>query len=134
LSRFFDTNVLVYAFLDVEKRERALQTLSQGGVISAQALSEFTHVAHRKRQRPWPEIEAAIDVIRNWFRDIVPLTSVTHASAVALARDHGFAFYDALIVASALEAGCDTMVSEDRQHRRDVAGLTIVNPFANPAR
>ncbi len=134
MRRFFDTNVLVYAFLDSEKRERALEVLAQGGVISAQVLNEFTHVAHRKRRRPWPEIEAALGTLREWFGDIVPLTSVTHAAAVALARDHGFAFYDALIVAAALEGGCDTLFSEDMQHGRDVGGLTIVNPFANPSR
>ena len=129
MSLFFDSNVLVYAFMDVEKRERALEVLAQGGVISAQVLNEFTHVAQKKRRRTWPEIEAALLVIRDWFQDIVPITSATHASAVALARDHSFAFYDALIVAAALEAGCDTLYSEDMQHGRVLAGLTIVDPF-----
>jgi predicted nucleic acid-binding protein len=92
LSLFFDTNVLVYAFLDVEKRGRALEALKQGGVISAQVLNEFTHVAHRKRRRSWPEIEAALAVIRDRFHDIVPITSATHAAAVAMARDHSLAF------------------------------------------
>ena len=131
MSCFFDTNVLVYAFLDMEKRERALEVLAQGGVISAQVLNEFTNVAHKKRRRPWTEIDAALQVICDWFGDIVPLTSATHAAAVSLARDHGFAFYDALIVAAALERGCDTLFSEDMQHGRSVAGLTIVNPFAS---
>lgn len=134
MSLFFDTNVLIYAFLDVEKRVRALEVVAQGGVISAQVLNEFTHVAHRKRRRSWPEIETALGVIRDWFHDIAPMTFATHASAVALARDHGFAFYDALIVAAALEAGCDTLYSEDMQHGRDVAGLTIINPFLESPR
>jgi predicted nucleic acid-binding protein len=90
--------------------------------------------ARRRSTRTWPEIEAAIDVVHKWFRDVVPLTSATHGGAVALARDHGFAFCDELIVAAALEAECDTLYSEDMQHGRDVAGLTIVNPFAKPAR
>jgi predicted nucleic acid-binding protein len=107
LSLFFDMNGLVYAFLDVEKR--TLEVLALGGVISAQVLNEFTHVPHKKRRRSWPEIEAALGVIRDWFHDIVPMTSATHVSAVTLARDHRFAFYDALIVAAALEAGCDTL-------------------------
>ncbi len=131
MSCFFDTNVLVYGFLDMEKRERALEVLAQGGVISAQVLNEFTNVAHKKRRRPWTEIDAALRVICDWFGDIVPLTSATHAAAVSLARDHGFAFYDALIVAAALERGCDTLFSEDMQHGRRVAGLTIVNPFVS---
>jgi predicted nucleic acid-binding protein len=133
LSRFFDTNILVYAFLDVEKRGRALDILSEGGLISVQVLNEFTNVAHRKRRRAWPEIEAALAVIRDWFEDIVPITAATHASAVSLARDHGFAFYDALIVAAALEAGCDTLMSEDLQDGRAIERLKIVNPFAGEA-
>ena len=129
MSPFFDTNVLVYAFLDVEKRGRALETLTRGGVISAQVLNEFTHVAHRKRRRSWPEIEAALGVIRDWFRDIVPVTSATHAAAVGLARDHSLAFYDALILAAAIEAGCETLFSEDFQHGRRFGDLMVVNPF-----
>ncbi|TMJ22041.1 MAG: PIN domain-containing protein [Alphaproteobacteria bacterium] len=46
-----------------------------------------------------------------------------------LARDHGLAFYDALIVAAALEAGCDTLFTEDMQHGRKFGSLTIINPF-----
>lgn len=51
---------LVYAFLDIDKRRAALDTMSQGGMISAQVLNEFTQIARSKRQRSWPEIEAAI--------------------------------------------------------------------------
>lgn len=129
MSPFFDTNILVYAFLDVAKRGRALEALTQGGVVSVQVLNEFAHVAHRKRRRSWPEIEAALAVIRNWFDDIVPITSATHAAAFALARDHSLAFYDALILAAAIEAGCKTLYSEDFQHGRRFGDLTIVNPF-----
>jgi predicted nucleic acid-binding protein len=129
VTAFFDTNVLVYAFLDIEKRQSALEALSQGGVISAQVLNEFTQVARRKRQRSWLEIEAAVAVIRIRFPDVMPLTAETHAQALALARDHGLSFYDALIVASALEAGCDTLYSEDLQDGRRFPGLTIVDPL-----
>lgn len=61
----------------------------------------------------------------------MPITSDTHASAIAIARDHGLSFFDALIVSSALEAGCDRLYSEDLQDGRRFPGLTIVNPFAN---
>jgi predicted nucleic acid-binding protein len=39
------------------------------------------------------------------------------------------AFYDALIVAAAIEAGCDTLFTEDMQHGRKFGSLTVVNPF-----
>ncbi|MBV9222014.1 MAG: PIN domain-containing protein, partial [Methylobacteriaceae bacterium] len=99
------------------------------GIISAQVLNEFTNVLRKRQKQDWSAIEAAVSVIRSHFEEIRPLTVDTHASALALARDDGLSFYDALIVASALEAGCDTLFTEDLQHRRVVEGLTIRNPF-----
>jgi predicted nucleic acid-binding protein len=64
--------------------------------------------------------------------DDVNVTSAdpqTHEAALRLARDHGLAFYGALIVAAALEAGCDTLFTEDMQHGRKFGSLTIINPF-----
>ena len=54
----------------------------------------------------------------------------THTEAVSLARTHRFSFYDSPIIASALEAGCDTLLTEDLQTGRRIEGLVIVNPFA----
>ena len=129
MTAFFDTNVLVYGFLDLEKRGRALEVMAGGGVISAQVLNEFTNVARNKRGRPWPDIEAAIAVIGDQFDEIVPLTQEIHAAAMILARDHQFAFFDALIVAAAISAGCETLYSEDMHHGAGFGGLTIINPF-----
>lgn len=133
MSVFFDSNILIYAYSTDIRRQRALTTIAGGGVISAQVLNEFTNVLRKKQKQDWPVIEAAIQSIRFRFPDIVPLTSDTHAAALALARDHGLAFYDALIVASAIDAGCDTLYSEDMQHGRSIGGLAIVNPFLGSA-
>lgn len=57
----------------------------------------------------------------------------THAAAIALARDHDLSIYDALIVAAAQEAGCDTLFTEDMQHGRRFGSLAIVNPFIERA-
>ena len=60
----------------------------------------------------------------------LPLTVATHEAAVRLAARDGTAFYDTLLVASALEANCDTLLTEDMQDGRVVeARLTIRNPF-----
>ena len=134
MSQFFDTNILVYAFLDATKRERALEVLSEGGLISIQVLNEFTNVALKKRKRSWPEIETAVGVIRARFPKVILLTVEIHAAAVILAREHGLSIYDALIVAAALEAGCDTLFSEDMQHQRVFGSLRIINPFLHDAR
>ena len=55
------------------------------------------------------------------------------AVGLALARDHGLAFCDALIIASAIEAGCDMLFTEDMQHDRKFDRLAIVNPFLESA-
>jgi predicted nucleic acid-binding protein len=134
VTPFFDTNILVYAFLDVAKREAALNLIASGGVISAQVLNEFTNVARRKREREWAEIERAVSIIRSRFADIVPRTADIHASALGLARDRRLSFYDALIVAAALEAGCNMLYTEDMQHGGKFGGLTIINPFIEAGR
>jgi predicted nucleic acid-binding protein len=129
VSAFFDSNILIYAYSTDIRRERALTAIAGGGVISAQVLNEFTNVLRKKQKQDWAVIEAAVQSIRFRFPDTVPLTADTHAAALALARDHTLAFYDALIVAAAIEAGCDTLYSEDLQHGRSIGGLAIVNPF-----
>lgn len=130
MNSFFDTNVLVYtATSDAIKKQRAADCLLRGGLASVQVLNEFVHVARQKLRHDWPQIELAISLFRTSLDDIVPITLRAHANAVLLARDHRLHIYDALIVASALEAGCDTLFSEDLQHGRNFGSLTIVNPF-----
>ncbi|WP_315836061.1 PIN domain-containing protein [Bradyrhizobium prioriisuperbiae] len=129
MSAFFDSNVLIYAYSTDARRARALAVVADGGVISVQVLNEFTNVLRNKQRQNWPIVEAALHSLRFLFPDILPLTADTHAAAVALARDHSFSFYDALIVASAIEGGCDILYSEDMQHGRLIDGLNIRNPF-----
>jgi predicted nucleic acid-binding protein len=128
---FFDTNVLIYAVTSNDRRSaRATDLLSQGGVISVQVLNEFTNVAHRKLRRSWPEIIDVLGSLRVLFPDPRPIGVATHDAALLIARRDGLAFYDSLIAASALEAGCSTLWSEDMQDGRVIGGrLTIRNPF-----
>jgi predicted nucleic acid-binding protein len=59
-----------------------------------------------------------------------PLTVETHETGLRLAERYGLSTYDAMIAASALDAGCDTLWSEDMQHGMALEeGLRIVNPF-----
>jgi len=129
VKRFFDTNILVYAFLDTDRRDLALDLLADGGVISVQVLNEFTNVARKKWHRDWAEIGAGLQVIRAQFSQIIPIGLATHQSALELASRDGLSFYDALIVAAALEAGCDILFSEDLQHGRKFGKLLVKNPF-----
>jgi len=50
--------------------------------------------------------------------------------ASKLRSNNAFSYWDSLIVAVALDAGCSTLYSEDMQHGQRIEGqLTIVNPF-----
>ena len=102
--------------------------MAAGATISVQVLNEFVNVARGKLGWSWPDIETMLSLVGR-TRRVLDLSVATHEAAVALARDHGLSFYDALIVAAALEAGCDILYTEDMQHGRKFGGLTIVNPF-----
>jgi predicted nucleic acid-binding protein len=129
MKAFFDTNVLVYTVtLDPRKRQ-ADRILRTGGIVSVQVLNEFANVARNKLRHEWRTITYALEQFRLSFEAVCPLTLDTHVAAVSLAEDNGLAFDDALIVASAIEAGCDTLYTEDMQHNRAISGLTIRNPF-----
>lgn len=129
MTVFFDTNVLVYTATSDPRKRQADRLLRAGGIVSVQVLNEFAHVASRKLKHRWDIIEFALEQFRLSLEAIRPLTYDAHAAALKLARHDGFSFFDALIVASAIEAGCDTLYSEDMQHGRAVGALTIRNPF-----
>ena len=130
-TRFLDTNILVYATLQPDPRsERARALLAEGGTISVQVLNEFANVAARKLARPWPDIRAALASLRVLLGAPLPITAATHEAALDIAMRYRFGFYDALIVAAALEGGCDLLLSEDFWHGQVIEGrLAIRDPF-----
>ena len=133
MTAFFDTNILVYAQQRGGKADRARALLAGGGKLSVQVLNEFTAVSRRKQRREWHEIAEAVADVLTTVDPPLALTLDLHVAARALAEDHGLSFYDALIVAAALKAGCDALFSEDLQHGRTIGRLAILNPFAESA-
>jgi len=131
VSSFFDTNIVVYAQERGEKGNIARALLAEGGYLSVQVLNEFASVSSRKQGRTWPEIEDAVSDILALVRPPLSITIDLNRQARRLASEIGFSFYDALIVAAAIKAGCQTLYSEDMQHGRTVGSVTITNPFRN---
>jgi predicted nucleic acid-binding protein len=129
-ASFFDTNILVYlASSDAAKADRAEATIAAGGAISVQVLNELANVARRKMRMSWADTHAFLDMLRSLLT-VHPLTLETHETGLALAERYGLSTYDAMITASAILAGCDTLWSEDMQHGIALKeGLRIVNPF-----
>src|SRR5690242_4806940 len=100
---FLDTNILIYAALQADRRsETARGLLQQRGVVSVQVLNEFANVAVRRLNRKWPEIRRALAAVRTLCLSPLPITVATHDRAATIAERSGYQFYDALIIASAL--------------------------------
>ena len=134
---FLDTNILVYTFDETSPTkqsrarglvERALENRS--GVISYQVTQEFLNVATRKFTPP-----LSADQAQRYLKQVLePLCAVYSSNdlylrAIDIQARWRYGFYDSLIVASALQAGCITLYSEDLQTSQKIESLTIVDPF-----
>lgn len=134
---FLDTNVLVYTFdpRAPAKQRRARELVrealtSQSGVISFQVVQEFLRLSLHHFPVPFttPECEQYLQAV------LAPLCEVfasfeLYAAALDVHERWRFSFYDSLIVAAALAAGCDRLYSEDLQHGQKIRELTIEEPF-----
>ncbi len=134
---FLDTNVLCYVFDPTAplKRQRADALVnralsSREGCISFQVAQEFLHLCQRRFQVPMTAAEGALyleDTLRPLCR-VFPSIDLLK-SALELRDRYKFHFYNSLIVAAALDAGCERLYSEDLQHGQQIAQLRIENPF-----
>jgi predicted nucleic acid-binding protein len=127
---FLDTNVLVYFFsADQRRRTRTEELLAQGGTVSVQVLNEFASVARTKLRVGWEYFRQVREQVLLMVAEPVPLTLETHRRAVEICSRYGFTIYDGLILASAVEAGCAMLYTEDLQHGQVVESVRIENPF-----
>ena len=135
VEHFLDTNVFIYLFDETNdhKREKAVRLVQESlenetGCISYQVVQETINVITRK-------LNATPEKARQILEDtLMPLwrvnpTRTLYQRSLNLQTRYRFSFYDSLIVAAALEAGCKNLFSEDLQHGQQIEGLTIANPF-----
>ena len=134
---FIDTNIFVYQLerLDVRKADIADQLIGHGietqtACISFQVIQECLNTATRKAEVPLTE-----DEMRKYMMDVLdPLYKVQpdiwlYGKSLEIRSRYGFSFYDSLIIAAAIKAGCRTLYSEDLQHGQEISGVVITNPF-----
>jgi predicted nucleic acid-binding protein len=134
---FLDTNVFVYLFDTTApaKAKKAARLVRDAvdtgkGIVSYQVVQEFFNVALRRFAHPMSGAEAEQYLI-TVFRPLLAVHSspALYVEALRVAGKHRIAWYDSIIVASALESRCDTLYSEDFQHGRQIEGLRMENPF-----
>lgn len=134
---FLDTNILIYSFDDTnpKKKKKASELIKEAfstgtGIISSQVIQEFLNVATRKFAVPLKMIDAKtfLEQILVPLCEIYPSPDLYYFS-LDIQEKTQYSFYDSLIVASAIKAGCSVLYSEDLQSGRLLGGLTIQNPF-----
>jgi predicted nucleic acid-binding protein len=135
---FLDTNIFVYVFDTTApaKARKAARLVRDAvdtgkGIVSYQVVQEFFNVAFRRFAQPMSAAEAEQYLI-TVFRPLLAIHSspALYVEALRIAGKHRLAWYDSIIVASALEGQCEALYSEDFQHGREIDGLRIENPFA----
>lgn len=127
---FLDSNVVLY-LLDVDQQKRSVSEnlLLKRPFISAQVLTETANVCKRRFNYSKPQI---LNLWSDLLADcsLIQTDDLTFSVAIALSKKYDFQVYDSLIVASALNANCEMLYSEDMQHKMVVEKkLTIINPF-----
>jgi predicted nucleic acid-binding protein len=78
----------------------------------------------------WEEIDDALTAARTLCEAPIPLSIEIHEAAMKIAARYGYHIFDALILAAAAAADCDTLYSEDMRDGQKFEKLTIRNPFA----
>ncbi|MEP7353388.1 MAG: PIN domain-containing protein [Acidobacteriota bacterium] len=131
-----DTNILVYAHdqsaLEDDRQVRAallLRRLLMDGTlaISTQVLIEFYSAATRKLGLSSLAAEGiladfgAVTIHRPSYPNLI--------HAARLHRESKVAWWDALILTSALELGCSVLWTEDLSHNQRFGPLIVKNPF-----
>ncbi len=130
-SFFIDSNIFLYAFSDKDddKQKISKNIVSTRHVVSVQVVNEVSKNLLSKLSFDEDEI---IKFIESLYKKhlVAELTKIVFIHASNIRKKYHFSYYDSIIVATALENGCNVLYSEDMQHNQIVEGqLTIINPF-----
>ncbi len=134
-----DTNVLVYLFdADAPAKREASRALVEACFrreteysVSVQNLAEFSVVVTEKVEHSMPTDDVrrfvqAVAGFDGWH--VVGYDGATIDRALELRERHAVHFWDALLAATMIGHGIDTVYSEDADLSR-VPGITVVNPY-----
>ena len=133
---FLDTNILLYLHDQADERKWRISShlvLELGRkfnfVVSAQVLNEYYKVAIAKPGQY--EVRSLYrDNVRRLRRAcLAPYDPEVIEAAWGLQDITNYAWWDLMIVASAIKAGCRYLLTEDLMHGHELGDLTIVNPF-----
>lgn len=132
---FVDTNIFVYQLEALDERKKKLadaviDNALSNGCISFQVVQECLNTVVRKAEIPLDAAGARryLDNVLYPLWRVMPSAQL-YAQGISLQARYPYSFYDSLIIAAALEAGCKRLLTEDLQHGQQIDGLKIENPF-----
>lgn len=135
---FLDTSILIYQLDTSDAAKSAVadglvrEAVATGNAcISYQVVQEFLNTALRKAAVPL-DVSSARDYLENVLAPLMHVTATTDLfhRALGVQDRYRYGFYDSLIIAGALEAGCRRLLSEDLQDGQAIGSLRIENPFS----
>jgi len=138
---FLDTPIVLYCFdhgdprKQLQAKELLTHAASSGlGVVSYQVLQEFCNVATSSKTLG-VSIERCMAYVNQLLQPIskVSPSPALLEKALYIRHQTHYSFHQSLMIACAIEAGCNTLYSEDMQHHHMVSGVRIVNPFLQVA-
>lgn len=129
-----DTNLFVYLYDPADRLKQSaaqmvVDALAETAcVVPLQLVGELQNVLRRKLKVP-PATAAAVarEVLSSF--DTFPASRRAAESALFELASGRLSYWDALMLASAREAGCKAMLTEDLQDGARLFGIEIVNPF-----
>ena len=94
-------------------------------------VQECLNVILRKAEVPL-DISGARTYLEHVLNPLVRVSASTHLfhRGLDIQDRYRFSFFNSMIVAAALEAGCTRLFSEDLQNGQRIETITVVNPFA----
>lgn len=131
---FVDTNILLYAIStaseEAAKKRRAREILAQPDWgLSIQVLQEFYVNATRPPQPAMRHEDAEASLRQLLLRPVADSNPALLLDALRLKARYQLSYWDAAIVAAALQLGAAILYSEDLQHGQTFDGLRVANPF-----
>ena len=133
---FLDTNILLYTNDEADPRKAAISShlvaqlaSKRAFAVSPQVLNEYYNVAISKPGQYEKRSIYRDNVRRLREACTAPVDIETIEAAWSLQETTNYAWWDLMIIAAALRAGCRYLLTEDMHHGHEISDLTIVNPF-----
>ena len=141
VEAFIDTNVFLYHLDPRDAKKHAVAerivrdaVAERNACISFQVVQECLNVVLRKAEIRLDAAGAELyleSVLGPLYK--IPSSIALYQRGLELHARYRYGFYDSLIIAAALDAGCTRLLTEDMHDGQQIDKLTIVNPFKQDA-